>query len=165
MQGLGSAGGAEEGGPWPVDSRIHILLGWGSCTCGPACGHRCPFQAQGFLLTVCVCARAHTQTLGLHHSSSPRDSSSSPAVPSVCAPISPPFWLHFFCPVCPLVDRTAVSQTEAERLLLCGGGGTGWQSTAAFWGLVGHSFQLCAQAPHSFVHPFGKPAQLRVGPQ
>ena len=119
--------------------------------------------------SVRVCTHAHThthtQTLGLHHSSSPRDSSSSPAVPPVCAPISPPFWLHFFCPVCPLVDRTAVSQTEAEQLLLCGGGGTGWQSTAAFWGLVGHSFQLCAQAPHSFVHPFGKPVQLRVGPQ
>lgn len=159
-RGLGSAGGAEEGGPWPVDPRIHILLGGGSCTCGPPCG--CPFQAQGLLLTERMHTHTHTDT---GRSSSPRDSSSSPAAPPVCAPISPPSWLHFFCPVCPFVDRTAVSQTETEWLLLCGGGGTGRQSTTAFWGLVGHSFQLCVQAPHSSVHPSGRPAQPRVGPQ
>ena len=174
-KGLGSTSGAEEGVPWSVVSRIHVLLGWGSCTRGPACGRRCPLQAQGFLLTAHAHTHTHThthtcthtQTLGPHHSCSPRDSSSSPAAPPVCAPISPPSCLRVFCPICPLVDWTAVSQTEAERLLLCGGGETGQPRalppSQAWWEGVASSSVL-RPLIHSCV-PLGRPAQPRVGPQ
>ena len=164
--------GLRAASPWPVVSRIHVLLGQGELhslphtwTPLPVSGSRPPVADRQHTHThTHTHERAHT--LGLH-GSGPGDNHSSPAAPPVCAPISPPSWPRWFCPVCPLVDRTAASQTETEWLLLCGGEGTGpAQSTAMFLGLVGgRSLHLCDQAPHSSMQPSGRRAQPRAAPQ